>query len=313
MMRTASALAIVLAGLFFGCSRQPSRHDIERVEVVVPAVSDGDALGIRTDRVQSIFLEELKANGHFNFSRENRATTKVAHPTKFELELAPVRESSYAARAGDYIEIEASLLLRRREDDGWSSYELNQRVQEAVSGVSLEERQAAAIRALRSALRETVSMADLQLAAIGKSDRELIKDLNATNLRVRDAAIRVLSDRKNPAVRGALVDKLKGSDVDGVRRAIGGLVALHDVQAVPPLIELARGKDPSFLREILFALGAIGGEEAQAYLFTVSQGHDDPDIRHVAEQALHELQSRIASGDQRRDSSGKHHVQRTIP
>src|SRR5216684_3697144 len=294
MMRTASALAILLPGLSFGCSRQPARHDIERVEVVVPAVSDGDALGIRTDRVQSIFLEELKANGHFNFSRENRATTKVAHPTKFELELAPVRESSYEARAGDYIEIEASLLLRRREDDGWSSYELNQRVQEPVSGVSLEERQAAALRALRSALHETVSMADLQLAAIAKSDRELIKDLNATNLRVRDAAIRVLSDRKNPAVRG-------------------GLVALHDVQAVPPLIELARGKDPSFLREILFALGAIGGEEAQAYLFTVSQGHDDPDIRHVAEQALHELQSRIASGDQRRDSSGKHHVQRSIP
>src|SRR5260370_1811719 len=207
----------------------------------------------------------------------------------------------------------AWVLVRRREDDGWSSYELNQRVQEPVSGVSLEERQAAALRALRSALHETVSMADLQLAAIGKSDRELIKDLNETNLRVRDAAIRVLSDRKNPAVRGALVDKLKGPEVDGVRRAIGGLVALHDVQAVPPLIELARGKDPSFLREILFALGAIDGEVAQADLVTVAQGADDPDIRHLAGQALHRPQSRLASGDQRRDSSGKHHVQRTIP
>jgi hypothetical protein len=312
-MRTASALTAVLAGLALGCSRQPSRHYVERVEVVVPALSDGDALGIRTDRVQSIFLEELKANGHFDFSHEDRATTKVSHPTKLELELAPARESTYEARSGDYIQLEASLLLRRREDDGWSSYELNQRVQEHVSAVSLEERQAAALRALRSALHETVSMADLQLAAIGKSDRQLIKDLNETNPRIRDAAIRVLSDRKNPAVRGALVEKLKGSDVDGVRRAIGGLVALHDVQAVPPLIELARGKDPSFLREILFALGAIGGEEAQAYLFTVSQGHDDPEIRQVAEQALQELQSRIASGDQRGDSSGKKRAQRSIP
>src|SRR5258707_11168866 len=105
MMRTASALAILLAGLFFGCSRQPSRHDIERVEVVVPAVSDGDALGIRTDRVQSIFLEELKANGHFNFSGENRATAKIAHPTKFELETAPARDISYKSPAGGYIEI----------------------------------------------------------------------------------------------------------------------------------------------------------------------------------------------------------------
>src|SRR5260370_40784616 len=111
MMRTASGLAIVLAGLFFGCSRQPSRHDIERVEEVVPAVSDGDAPGKRTDRGQSIFLEELKANGHFNFSRENRATTKVAHPTKLEMELAPVRQSSYEARAGDSIQMEGSLSL----------------------------------------------------------------------------------------------------------------------------------------------------------------------------------------------------------
>src|SRR5258708_37486234 len=98
MMRTASALAILLAGLFFGCSRQPARHDIERVEVVVPAVSDGDALGIRSDRGQSIFIEELKANRQFNFSRENRGTNQVADPPKFELELAPVSGSRYDDR-----------------------------------------------------------------------------------------------------------------------------------------------------------------------------------------------------------------------
>src|SRR5260370_37711840 len=117
-----------------------------------------------------------------------------------------------------------------------------------VSGGRPEERQVAALRALRAALPEQVSMADLQLAASAKSDRELIKDLNATNLRVRDAAIRVLSDRKNPAVRGALVDKLKGSEVAGVRRAIGGLAALHVVQACPPVDEWTRGSVPNFLR-----------------------------------------------------------------
>jgi len=310
MMRTGIALSLLLTGALLGCSRRATPHYVEQLEVLVPALAEADALGIRAERVQEMMSEELKANGHFEFPKQDKARAKRGHPTKLELELAPIHEGAIDGRVGNYLELEASLLVKRRGEEGWSSYEVGQRVQEKISGASLEERQAAATRAIKSALHETVLMADLQLDAVEKSDRELIRDLNATNPRLRDAAIRVLADRKNPAVRGALIDKLKGSDVDGVRRAIGGLVALRDAQAVPALIELARGKDPSFLREILFALGAIGGEEAQAYLFTVSQGHDDSEIRQVAEQALSELQSQTASGEQRRES-GKQHVQRS--
>ena len=92
----------------------------------------------------------------------------------------------------------------------------------------------------------------------------------------------------------ALLDKLKGDDADDVRRAIGGLVELKDPRAVPALIDLARAKDMVFLREIIFALGQIGGDEAEAYLYTVAQGHDQPAIRDVAQKALDEMSARKA-------------------
>jgi hypothetical protein len=45
-------------------------------------------------------------------------------------------------------------------------------------------------------------------------------------------------------------------------------------------------------REIVFALSAIGGDEAEAYLDVVASGHDDPLLRASAEKALGELRDR---------------------
>jgi len=101
--------------------------------------------------------------------------------------------------------------------------------------------------------------------------------------------VRVLTDRRNPAVVQALLGQLGGSDPDEVRRAIGALVELKEKRAVPLLIELGNAHDPVFLREVIYALAGIGGEEAQAYLYTVAQGHDNPAIRDAAQQALDEL------------------------
>src|SRR5262249_11978653 len=118
-------------------------------------------------------------------------------------------------------------------------------------------------------------------------------------------AIRSLSARKNPAVEQALVEKLRGNDPEGVRRAIGGLVELKSPSSVPALIELARGKDSGFLREIIFALGSIGGEEAEAYLYTAAQGHDQPAVRAAAQQALDELRGRAGRGAEPRSDSSR--------
>ena len=41
---------------------------------------------------------------------------------------------------------------------------------------------------------------------------------------------------------------------------------------------------------------SIGGEEAEAYLYTVNEGHDQPAIREAAGQALAELKARRRGG-----------------
>ena len=77
-----------------------------------------------------------------------------------------------------------------------------------------------------------------------------------------------------------------------VRRAVGLLVELKAQQAVNPMIE-ATGRQGSVVeREIVFAVGAIGGDDAEAYLDLVATGHDDPVVRASAEAALHELRAK---------------------
>jgi hypothetical protein len=59
--------------------------------------------------------------------------------------------------------------------------------------------------------------------------------------------------------------------------------------AIPALIDLTKGHDAGFLQEVVFAIGEIGGAEAEAYLYTVAQGHDLPAVQAAAQQALDTL------------------------
>ncbi len=164
--------------------------------------------------------------------------------------------------------------------------------QVAITADSETERARLMREALGEAIDQVVDGAKVQLDAVDKPSAKLVEDLKAPDPRVRDSALTVLANRKDPAAVPVLISRLQSDEPDTVRRAIGQLVEIGDGSASPALIDLARGKDPSFLREILFALGALGGEDAEAYLFTVAQGHDQPAIRAVASEALSELTRR---------------------
>jgi HEAT repeat protein len=64
---------------------------------------------------------------------------------------------------------------------------------------------------------------------------------------------------------------------------------MNATSAVPALIDLVKDSNMGFVQEIVFAIGEIGGEEAEAYLFTMAQGHDQPDVQAAAQQALDTL------------------------
>src|SRR5262249_61959803 len=119
MMGTRIALSLLLTGALIGCSRRATRHYVERLEVLVPALAEADALGIRPERIQAMVSEELKANGHFEFPKPDKAGAKPGHPTKLELEVAPIHEGTVDGRAGNYLGLEAPVLVKRRGGGGW--------------------------------------------------------------------------------------------------------------------------------------------------------------------------------------------------
>ncbi len=190
------------------------------------------------------------------------------------------------------------LVLSRKGDD--TDREIVGRGVATVKGPSLDERRDAARAAVELALKDAASGAALMISLLAKSDADLIA---LKDERARDYALMLLAERKNPAALEPLLEKLKTDDLDQLRRVIGGLLSLHDVRAVPALIEASRARDDMLQREIVFALGALGGDEAEAYLQIIAEGHDLPLMRASAQAALDELHARKDGGLTRRKAA----------
>lgn len=79
-------------------------------------------------------------------------------------------------------------------------------------------------------------------------------------------------------------------------RAVGGLVALGDPNAVLPLIDLAQRRPPVLVRQLVYAIGALGGRHAEGYLVTVASGHPDRQVREAARRAVAELAASTRRG-----------------
>jgi HEAT repeat protein len=280
-VRTPLAAALVLCLAAGGCKRD---HPflVERAEIGAwGSLSRAGVTASRAD-LESLLAGRLTAAG---FKLVDASSGEEAPDGALKLTLdVPLAQA-------DPIRVGVLLQIRRRSPShsgpgpGSSHYE-TEGAAEAPSGAQGE---AAVTTALQSAVDQALGRARVQVQAADRSDDALVKDLTSQDTTIRGAAVRVLTERRNPAVVQALLDELGSSDPDEVRRAIGALVEMKEKRAVPQLIELGNAHDPVFLREVIYALAGIGGDEAQAYLYTVAQGHDHPAIREAAQQALDEL------------------------
>jgi HEAT repeat protein len=112
---------------------------------------------------------------------------------------------------------------------------------------------------------------------------------------LRDEAMRLAGERKETTAVPALIKRLKSDDHAARDRAIGALAAIGDTRAVRPLTEVAKFNELGDLPKVLDALATIGGPEARSYLEFVASGHDSPDIRDLAKEALVHLDRRQAA------------------
>jgi hypothetical protein len=284
-------LLIVLMALSLGAcrSREPS-FQVERVTIEGATVVDNALLGWSASDIQALFADQLRESRRFELLEEGKEKGRRGQGAwSLSLELPFTREALKDGSAFNVAEVGATLELERRDEDAVQHYEVVGLGEVRVEGKDTEARRKALREALRRALAQVTEAAALQLKATERPDGALQQDLLSQDERVREFALRVLAERRHPAAAPLLIRQLQDESPEEVRRAIGVLAEMKARAAVPALIDLMKDREIGFAQEVVYAIGEIGGTEAEAYLFTVAQGHDQPDVQAAAQQALDTL------------------------
>ena len=277
-----------------GCKRE-TKTVLAKVDVDAEELLKESALGWFPGELNGRIAAAMGANG-LPVVKEGQSAPSGAQVLKGRLSLESEITQARNATPAE-VAVAAVLQLKGPELGTLDSVSAHKEV--PLKGPGPEDRREATVHAVEAVLDEIAAEAGALVRASNQKDAELEKALTSPEARTRLFAMKVLADRKNPAAVPPLLEQLKSDDLDVVRSAIGALVELKDPRAVPAMIDASHARDNLFQREVVFALGAIGGEEAQAYLFTMAQGHDEPVIRASAQQALDELKAKAKQGDRK--------------
>lgn len=255
-------------------------------DVQVDAFEGGDVISMSADQLKQRVIARLEAAKFVVLKKGMKVPDDV---TPWRVTLAaglsePDVEKGPASTVGVVFEL--------KQKGSLDSFEVRAFEKSAPKGSDVEAIQEGVREALDAALgraiREARALIDLEAA----KDEDLVKKLQDSDQAARDAAMRLLAHRKNRAALPALLEKLRTDDLSEIRRAIGLLVELGAPESVNAIVEATRARDATVQREIVFAVSAIGGDDAEAYLDLVASGAEDPLVRASAEQALTELRNR---------------------
>jgi len=118
------------------------------------------------------------------------------------------------------------------------------------------------------------------------SDREVITALSEETPEIVEEAITIARKRSIRSANETLLKLLEHPEETVRDAALGALVQFKERKAVAVLGRSRSMRNTREMRKILAAIAEIGGEDAASYLSFVSEAHDDPEIRELAEQAL---------------------------
>ncbi len=290
------ALVLAMGAAGVACRPSPPRPVIDAVTVAegVPMARLA-ALGFGRDELRRGATEAFSAAG---FLVAPAKPPRAAQRYRASAAILDARSARRALPDGppesEQLRMEVAIELQLRSVE--SSEGPLRETARASEPVRRGESELAALRrGLGGATRRAAAGLALGIAEAAKPDREVIADLDSGDSRVRDYAVRVLADRKNPAAVPALIARLHDPDPELVERAVGALDQMRDPRAVEPLIELSHRREGPFVAQLARIIGDIGGPEADAYLLTLASGHPEPLVRRAAEQALSESRERRAA------------------
>lgn len=289
-------LAAAIVGVLLGCALSgckdkdhTNREALDEVSVSVHHQS-GLLLGIGSEEIGKRAARALEETGRFeqkkSRGKERAAAAQGAWSPLVELRLV---RAVAGRRGGEPAVADVALALSLRAPSG-EVLRAEGRGQAELNGTDREERFRAA---LDLALADAAAAIDGEFKARSLDEAGLLELLREEDAAQRDVAIRFLAERKSAAAIAPLAKLLaEGEDRELHLRVVGALVEIGDPAAARELIDAASHRDPSFVVQLVYALGELGGVDADAYLFTVSTGHPDPAVRNAATQARRSLQAK---------------------
>jgi hypothetical protein len=277
-------LAVVALLIGAACSKTPKQY-IDRLEV--DAFEGGEVISLTEVQLRAQLTRKLEAAKFVVLAKDQKPPDDVK---PWRLDFAAGMTEPGLEEGSSWV----SVALDVRHTGDAEPIALTSRIKIGADGHDVEAMQTAIRGALDDGMglvvREAAAIISLEGATADQLDSRR-KDADAAT---REAAVRLLVRKHDKRVLPELLARLKSDELDELRATIGLLVELQAAEAVNPLIEAANQRDPVFQREVVFAVGSIGGSDAEAYLDLVASGHDDPLLRASAEQALSELRARNA-------------------
>jgi hypothetical protein len=272
----------LLAGLTLACGRGAPRVASIRV---VEGVHGGELAAQGLDRAS------LEAAARAGLAAAGFQAGQGRRQYRARLEVVWLRAGLEADAGGQQVEVAVDLELSPEGEGAAGAPVMETGVGEVRV---LQAGPPAAWRvALEAAVRQAATGLALALAEERKPIQALLEDLEADDPRVREAAIRVVGDRRSPQAVPALIARLGDPRRDLADRAAGALAQIRDPRAVGPLIDFSRRTaDAAHTARFARVVGDIGGAEARGYLQTLESGHADPRVRAAAREALSELEAR---------------------
>lgn len=284
-------LVLSLAGWLPSC-KKGSAFVIDRV--IVGSAAGLDVVGQTKAELEGSLRRHLR-EARFELA-DGSGTAVSPGPPPWRL-VTHLHVEEPAIEGEPAVEVAAALTWHRRGAvESWQTE--GRRTSPSVGEGGVAGIQRAARLALDEVLVEGISEARWLIDGMERDDAELVARLEPVDAGTArgDAALQVLARRRSPLVLPHLKQRLGTSNGSALRRTIGWLIDAKDPSAAGALIEASRGKEPVLQREIVFALGELGGPEAEAYLFTLAAGHEDPLLRASAERALEDLRARDGRG-----------------
>ncbi len=157
--------------------------------------------------------------------------------------------------------------------------------------------EAAEAAAVHEAIAQAVDGVVASLDAGRQSAESLREQLSSGAPSAAQRALEELTLRRDRSAFEPIAAAFRGASDAEARVLLAKLVALGDRRAVRVLIDEVPRRDAEFLFETFHALGALGGDEAEAYLFSFGAADPEARLQEAAVEALARIEQRRYDSD----------------